>query len=152
MTRWIIPCLLIITAGCTLPVGGPTSTATPSGTVSDSPVSETAIVTCEPNTLTAGLDVTVAGGVTALITVRESGNNGVVANRTYSGYEKVTFGEDGDVFDPGTDYRVTIHVNGTVRWNQTVARHERWDIRIGDDGKVTTPHGPPAIVESPTPC
>lgn len=152
MARWFLFCLLITTAGCTLPDGPPTSTATPTGTASDTPVSERATGTCEPNTLTAGLEVTVAGSVTAQITVREQGDGEVVSNRTYSGYETVEFGDDGAVLAPGTDYRVSIREEGSERWNRTVARHERWDVRIEDDGRVTTPRGPPAIVESPTPC
>ena len=45
--------------------------------------------------------------------------------------------EDEDVFRENGEYLVTIRVNETVQWNQTVNHFEWYELQIENNGTVT---------------
>lgn len=162
-------CLLTLVAGCgAAPITTPTSapSTTPTDTVSATPTvapttledtetrtktGQTPSPTCQPNPLTAELKISFNPDVPVQVTITESGVGTLVLNRTYlENTTEVEYNEDTGVFEPATDYQVTIETDDTVRWNQTVMRNMEYNLLIQSNGSVTQPMGP-AIVESPTP-
>lgn len=132
--RFALPCIvLLITAGCTSPSGGP-SDGTPVSPVS---TSETATSTCEPGT--AELELALPYNRTVRVTVHELGTEEVVHDQTYSGETRpaVTFDGRNGVFEPATDYQVRVRMDGSVEWNRTVRRNEWWRIRAYANGTVS---------------
>lgn len=138
MKRFALLALLVATAGCGRPIGGSPSA---------SPTTSTS--TCEPYRVTAGLELAVAENVTAHVTIESQSTEQVVLNRTYTGWTTVKYGDEQGVFEPATDYQVSIRVDGQVRWNKTVHRTERWDLRVHANGTVTKVN-PVVVYDTPT--
>ena len=93
---------------------------------------------------TADLDIDVLGGQPIHVTIEELGERGrgIVLNETYREEYTLDFGDNESLFLKHGNYRVTIRVNGTVQWNETITHHETYDLRVEENGSVTvTGHG-----------
>lgn len=123
-------CLLVLVAGCS--GSGPTGD---SQTV-DSTESFTEPV-AHPG-MTADVDVRNLALAPVHITIIELNENGrgVVLDETYTDKVAIELDED-DVFRVNGRYRVTVRIDGTVRWNTTVEHYEGYELRIENNGSVT---------------
>lgn len=117
-----IVCALLFLSGC---AGNP-QTPTQTGTLTEAGV--------HPG-LTADVDVVSDANAPVRVTIVEMGvtGRGTVLDRTYTGVVDV---ED-EVFRENGDYRVTIRVNGTVRWDRTVKHFETVELRVAENGTVS---------------
>lgn len=137
--RFALLCIiLVITAGCTLPSVPPESTP------------ETTTPTCEPYRATASLELALPSNRTVRVNVQERGTGELVLNRTYTGETQpaVEFNGQNGVFEPATDYQVRIRMDGSVEWNRTVRRNERWHLRAYANGTVRRTR-PVAVIDTP---
>lgn len=174
---FLIPCFLVLVAGCGFAPSGTPSTGqsstpgeTPEMTMSETLDGGTATPTCEPNPLSADLEITLNANIPVQIIVLESdtertnwegprseltpvatGSAEIILNETYpADMQRVKFDGGSGVFESATDYRVTIRANGSIRWGQIVRRDRVYDLTVHRDGNVSQDK-PPGIVESPTP-
>jgi hypothetical protein len=123
MLRAVVVSVAVVLAGCSAPLPVD-STATPTRTSPPSYATES----------TAQLGI--LSQVPFSLTIHTYGEQEVVLNESFSGITKVEYGEEGAVFRAGEDYRVTIQVNGTVRWNRTVTSYEWYELDIAANGSV----------------
>lgn len=160
---------MILIAGCG---GAPanTSTGTSPATPTDTPTStptttptaslenrntqtnpaQTPTQTCEPDPLTASLEITFNANVPVHVTITESGAQTPVVNRTYPvNTTQIEYSEETGVFEPATDYQIIIQTNGTVQWDGTIERNADHNLLIQPNGSVHT--SVTNIIESPTP-
>jgi hypothetical protein len=142
--RFALLCVVLLaTAGCTLPSGGPSGGAPV--------ISEATTPICEPYHATASLELAIAYNRTVRVIVEERGTGDPVLNRTYTGETHPTVEYDGQsgVFEPATDYGVTIQIEGEIEWNRTVRRIERWHLRAYRNGTVSSTR-PVAVLDTPS--
>lgn len=151
--RTALLCLLMVTAGCTAPIGDSTNTPSTDIPTTSSPTTHPSSETtssCEPYNPTAGLNLEVSDGITARLTVTEVESDKTVVDRTVSGSELVTYDGSKDVFEPRTTYRVVIQVDGAVRHNGTINSKEEYKLTVEQNGSVTVDWV--MVEDTPTPC
>jgi hypothetical protein len=143
MRYWPVIAFLLVSAGCTTPFAAPSETAVST---------ESPTTTCEPVSVTASLELDITYNGTISIVVREQATGHVVHNQTYDGVTRsvIIFDGENGVFEPATDYVVTIRTDTSVAWNRTVLRTERWQLRVYANGTVSKT-GPVAVLDTPTP-
>ena len=143
MRYWPVIAFLAVSSGCTTPFAAPSGTAVST---------ESPTTTCEPVSVTASLELDITYNGTISMVVREQATGQVVHNQTYDGATRsvVKFDGENGVFEPATDYAVTIRTNNSVAWNRTVRRTDRWQLRVYANGTVAKT-SPVAVLDTPTP-
>lgn len=125
----VLVSVLLLTAGCTTTLPG-SDGGTDTPTFTDQEVH---------SGLAPNVEVLMYALDPVHITVVERGGagRGVVLNETYTNVTQVEYDEEGTVFRENNDYRIVIRVNGTTRWNETIAHYESYQLRIENNRSVT---------------
>jgi|GEM_PF-5241041 len=89
--------------------------------------------------VTTDLDVALYAVEPVHITIEERGprGRGVVVDETHLDWTNLSYDGRRRVLREGFTYRVTIRVNGRIRWTETVSPGERYRLRVEHDGSVT---------------